>query len=200
MAKRRSRNATTPATQQTANTMMHSTRVTWQMTKQRKHNWQRRREAQTRGATTTRTAFRWRRSKNVATALRAISIGQVEEFFRFMLQEMLEQDFIDDNPYSSTHNQAISEAILNMYHCCTFFVKPLSKPFQCSFQELVAEVEQLPLWFCSHAWSTALRDTVAMLKWHKECHDLTPGEALYWVCTIANNQWQLGELSGRVED
>ena len=59
-------------------------------------------------------------------------------------------------------------------------MKPLTKPFECSFVELVATGEQPPLWFVSHAWSTPLNETLSMLEWHSKCRKLDPNTP-YWI-------------------
>ena len=74
--------------------------------------------------------------------------------------------------------------IANMYHLCQLFVKPLTVQFKCSFVELVATAPQPPQWFLSHAWSTAFKDTLSMLEWHRQCRGLGEDSAI-WICTFA---------------
>merc|ERR1712166_879330 len=88
---------------------------------------------------------------------------------------------------------------INMYNICTQFVKPLTARYQCSWVELVATGAQLPVWFISHAWATPFAQTLEMLLWHMTVHQLSIDSA-YWFCTLANNQWELGELGGSLED
>jgi len=76
---------------------------------------------------------------------------------------------------------------------------PLTKRFQSSFVDLVAADKQKPLWFVSHWWGTSFRETIALLNWHARCREL-PTDATYWICTFANNQHQLDELGGSLDD
>ena len=50
--------------------------------------------------------------------------------------------FSDDEP-------VYDRVELNMYHLCEHFVVPLTKRYQCSWVEMVATSEQLPVWFVS---------------------------------------------------
>lgn len=75
----------------------------------------------------------------------------------------------------------------NMYHACDNIIKPRTEAHNCSWVEFIAKELQIPLWFVSHAWSTALELTVRLLLWHmaeREESEETP----YWICTFANNQ------------
>ena len=96
-------------------------------------------------------------------------------------------------------------APLNMYHLCTHIVMPLTcKPWACSWVEMVAVQAQKPVWFVSQcvprpsfgrmgwlsvgvggsAWSTRLHQTLEMVEWHVEVHQLS-GDTPYWICTLA---------------
>lgn len=52
--------------------------------------------------------------------------------------------------------------------------------------ELVARQRQDCTWFISHAWLTPFKQTLEMLEWHAEVHQLPRGAAYYWFCTLAN--------------
>lgn len=72
------------------------------------------------------------------------------------------------------------------YHICDIIVKPITRRYRCSFVELVArEDRQDPIWFVSHFWGTPFSQTVEMLSWHAEAHEL-PDDVTYWFCTLAN--------------
>jgi hypothetical protein len=59
------------------------------------------------------------------------------------------------------------------YHICDIIVKPITCRYRCSFVELVArEDRQDPIWFVSHFWGTPFSQTVEMLSWHAEAHEL----------------------------
>ena len=52
--------------------------------------------------------------------------------------------------------------------------------------ELVAHQDrQDPIWFVSHFWGTPFDQTVQMLSFHAEVHDLGE-DTTYWYCTLAN--------------
>jgi len=73
-----------------------------------------------------------------------------------------------------------------MYHICDHFVKRLTDRLECSFVELIASKQQTPKWFVSHAYSTSFEETLVMLRYHAEVHELSPG-ASYWIDTFARN-------------
>ena len=87
---------------------------------------------------------------------------------------------VDRNPHSSTHEKRVTKDMLNMYLLCDLFVKPLTARFECSFMEMTTSSKQRPLHFVSHAWATALCDTLSMLDWHAKCHNLNPKNTFYW--------------------
>ena len=88
-----------------------------------------------------------------------------------------------------------------MYQICDHFMKPLTivVPHQCSLVTLVADGPQCPVWFVSHAWSTQFYESIGMITYHAEQHGLAL-ESLYWICTFANNQWDLSELVGGLRE
>ena len=89
---------------------------------------------------------------------------QLRRLRDYVERRLLEKEIMDDNQYSATNGQRIVMEIVNMYHLCEHFVKPITKPFQCSWVELVAMEEQRPQWFLSHAWSTRFMQTMVMLE------------------------------------
>jgi len=90
----------------------------------------------------------------------------------------------------------------NLYHINDWVVMPKTKPFRCSYVELVASSEQVPKWFVSHWWGTPfLTHTMPLIRFHSS-HRCAIGETdvYFWICTFANNQHDLRDLGGRVED
>lgn len=111
---------------------------------------------------------------------RAMALLSLNELYEFATEELAALHLFDSNPRSSTHQKRVTTDLLNMYHLCDFFVKPLTLRFRCSFMEISAGSKQTPLHFVSHAWSTALRDTLSMLNYDAQCHKLTPKTTFYW--------------------
>eukprot|EP00747_Dinoflagellata_sp_TGD_P118899 gnl/TRDRNA2_/TRDRNA2_172920_c11_seq3.p1 gnl/TRDRNA2_/TRDRNA2_172920_c11~~gnl/TRDRNA2_/TRDRNA2_172920_c11_seq3.p1 ORF type:complete len:479 (+),score=69.89 gnl/TRDRNA2_/TRDRNA2_172920_c11_seq3:168-1439(+) len=60
--------------------------------------------------------------------------------------------------------------------------------------ELVADGPQNPAWFVSHYWGTPFADTIRTLKYHAKIRKLALA-TFFWICTFANNQHNLTELS-----
>ena len=125
-------------------------------------------------------AFRTRGCSNPRTEHRASRLSQLQQLWTYVQHMLRETELIDDSPYSATSGRRIEAEIVNMYHLCEHFVMPLTKPFECSWVELVATGEQRPDWFVSHAWSTRFTETLQMLEWHAECRELGQ-EAQYWI-------------------
>jgi len=72
------------------------------------------------------------------------------------------------------------------YHICDIIVKPVTFREKCSIVELVAHQDrQDPIWFVSHFWGTPYDQTVQMLSFHAEVHNLGE-DTTYWYCTLAN--------------
>jgi len=83
---------------------------------------------------------------------------------------------------------------VNLYHLNELFVLRLTEKEVCSFAELVMDAPQDPVWFVSHWWGTPWRDSLAMLSFHSQVHELSEASP-YWICTFANNQHNLEELN-----
>ena len=139
------------------------------------------------------------------TEERAVTLGQLQCLARLAVWVLGECELIDDNKYSATVGRRIVWDITNMYHLCTHIVMPLTcKPWACSWVEMVAVQAQKPVWFVSQcvprrsfawmgwlsvgvggsAWSTRLHQTLEMVEWHVEVHQLS-GDTPYWICTLA---------------
>ena len=123
-----------------------------------------------------------------ATELRAISLAQLT-LLGELVQSVLEGTaVIDLHPQSSWFRDRILWHHANMYHVCDHFIKPLTARFGCSYVELVASGPQAPVYFVSHAWSTRVAQTLAMLSYHAEVHSLDRNTP-YWICTTAKCAW-----------
>ena len=121
-----------------------------------------------------------RQCKVQQAEFRAMALLHLNELYEFAAEELSVLHLVDRNPHSSTHEKRVTKDLLNMYLLCDLFVKPLTARFECSFMEITAGSEQRPLHFVSHAWATALCDTLSMLNWHAKCHDLNAKTSYYW--------------------
>jgi len=124
--------------------------------------------------------YRTRGCTIARTEVRASSMRQLRRVRDYVQRVLLEKEFVDDNQYSATNGQRIVMGMVNMYHLCDHFIKPITKPFQCSWVELVATHEQPPQYFASHAWSTCFVETMQLLEWHAQCQELGE-DARYWI-------------------
>ena len=121
-----------------------------------------------------------RQCKVQQAEFRAMALLHLNELYEFAAEELSVLHLVDRNPHSSTHEKRVTKDLLNLYHLDHFFVRPLTFQFKCSFMEISSPSEQRPLHFVSHAWSTALCDTLSMLNWHNKCHNLTASTSFYW--------------------
>jgi len=90
--------------------------------------------------------------------------------------------------------QAVRKDTVNLYHINDLIVMPLTGPCACSFMEMVSSGPQDPVWFISHWWGTPFLDTLRMMRLHADRRHVSMC-GLYWMCTFANNQHNLAELS-----
>ena len=127
------------------------------------------------------------------TAERAITVAQLADFWNFIQHVLKEVLIVETFEKSALYRQRLTPENLEMYSVDTYFVKPLTEPYKCSFVDLVSTAKtQPPKWFVSHAWSTPFSQTVSMLRLHTQSRDLPPTTP-YWICTFANNQHDLGQ-------
>mmetsp|Transcript_54871 Transcript_54871/g.117753 ORF Transcript_54871/g.117753 Transcript_54871/m.117753 type:complete len:632 (-) Transcript_54871:42-1937(-) len=139
--------------------------------------------------------YQSRKSIIQATEFRAISIFQLNELAAFV-KRVVESVEIHDQYKQGAR---VTWDIINLYVICQHFVMPLTEKFKCSFVELVALEEQVPAFFVSHWWGTPFQHTVKLLAFHAKERGF-PDSTFYWICTFANNQHNLAELSGGLED
>jgi len=100
---------------------------------------------------------------------RAVSMRQVSDLFTFF------QSFIRDR---------------SMYYICSNLVQPLTKRSQSSYAELAGPSRVS--WFISHYWGTPFRETVDAIRHHAKQQGAVDWQSTtYWICTFANNQWQV---------
>lgn len=85
-----------------------------------------------------------------------------------------------------------------MYYLCGNIIKPLTKPSQLSYADVVGPNDMQ--WFVSHFWGTPFVHFVETIRKHAEgslgarvtdLHLVT-----YWICTFSNNQWKVLEELG----
>ncbi len=80
----------------------------------------------------------------------------------------------------------------NMYYLDPNILKPLTKPVQLAFVDLVGA--SLAKWFVSHFWGTALKYTRDALCKHADSVSTKIQETWldqsYWICTFSNNQYR----------
>ena len=127
------------------------------------------------------------------TAERAITFAQLTDFWNFIQHVLKDVLIVETFEKSALYRQRLTRENLQMYSVDTYFVKPLTEPYKCSFVDLVSTAKtQPPKWFVSHAWSTPFSQTVSMLRLHMQSRDLPPTTP-YWICTFANNQHDLGQ-------
>ncbi|CAK9100562.1 unnamed protein product [Durusdinium trenchii] len=82
----------------------------------------------------------------------------------------------------------------SMYYACSNIVKPLTKPFQLSFVELVGS--RKIQWFASHYWGMPLRHFSDAIRKHAQCFERDWRDSAYWICTFSNSQWHVKEELG----
>ena len=97
-------------------------------------------------------------------AMRGISIGQLQDFYRFF------ETFL-----SKRH----------MFYVVDNLVKPLTKPSQVSFAELLGPGPME--YFVSHYWGNPFVDMLNSLLRHRI------ESTRYWICSFSKSMWQLGE-------
>ena len=81
-----------------------------------------------------------------------------------------------------------------MYYAYSNIVKPLTKPFQLSFVELVGS--RKIQWFASHYWGMPLRHFSDAIRKHAQCFERDWRDSAYWICTFSNSQWHVKEELG----
>eukprot|EP00929_Paragymnodinium_shiwhaense_P032903 TRINITY_DN18178_c0_g1_i1.p1 TRINITY_DN18178_c0_g1~~TRINITY_DN18178_c0_g1_i1.p1 ORF type:complete len:1787 (+),score=298.65 TRINITY_DN18178_c0_g1_i1:712-5361(+) len=84
----------------------------------------------------------------------------------------------------------------NAYYLDANIIKPLTKPRQLSFAELVGP---RPLqYYCSHYWGTPFPHFVETVRLHaQDVGGLDWGSISYWICFLSNNQWHVSEEVGK---
>ena len=102
--------------------------------------------------------------------MRGISTGQLQDFYQFF------ETFISKR---------------DMYYVVENIVKPLTKPFQRSFAELLGPG---PMdYFVSHQWENPFVDLLNALLRHRI------ESTRYWICSFSNSQWHVAEELGNGE-
>lgn len=135
-----------------------------------------------------------RRATVRKTHRRAMRLQQLLDLGGFIESVLQAVDVKDPNPNPEFNVGRITWENVNLYHINDLFVMPLTEADKCSFMEMVATKPQDPLWFISHWWGTSFKDSLAMLRFHAKTRKLKKSSS-YWMCTFANNQHCLEELS-----
>ncbi|CAE8640924.1 unnamed protein product, partial [Polarella glacialis] len=135
-------------------------------------------------------AYQTRSSHIAETEQRGMTLQQLAALAE-LIQAVLQKVAIT----SKFTRERVTWDTVNMYDIDPHFVQPLTLPFRSSFVELVAKGPQIPHWFVSHWWGTEFCQTVALLNFHLK-QRLMPSPLFYWICTFANNQHDLSELTG----
>ena len=81
-----------------------------------------------------------------------------------------------------------------MYYVCSNIVKPLTKPYQLSFAELMGPKKFA--WFVSHFWGMPVRHFMDAVRKHALSDQEEWRESAYWICTFSNSQWHVKEELG----
>ncbi|CAE7256213.1 Scube1 [Symbiodinium microadriaticum] len=104
---------------------------------------------------------------------RSITAGQLQDFLQFF------ETFVKER---------------SMYYVCSNIVKPLTKPYQLSFAELVGPKKIR--WFVSHFWGMPVRHFMDAVRKHALSDQEEWRESAYWICTFSNSQWHVKEELG----
>ncbi|CAE7667597.1 scube2 [Symbiodinium sp. CCMP2456] len=104
---------------------------------------------------------------------RSITAGQLQDFLQFF------ETFVKER---------------SMYYVCSNIVKPLTRPYQLSFAELVGPKKIR--WFVSHFWGMPVRHFMDAVRKHALSDQEEWRESAYWVCTFSNSQWHVKEELG----
>eukprot|EP00438_Fugacium_kawagutii_P008959 Skav215555 [mRNA] locus=scaffold3091:212800:237229:- [translate_table: standard] len=104
---------------------------------------------------------------------RSMTAGQLQDFVQFF------DAFIKER---------------SMYYVCSNIVKPLTKPFQLSFVELIGPSTME--WFVSHYWGMAVRHFNDAIRKHAMSYATEWRGLAYWICTFSNSQWHVSDELG----
>jgi len=131
------------------------------------------------------------------TAQRGMTLKQLRTLADMVHDALHSHEVFDSSPFSAHRGDRITWKQATMYHVCEHFVLPMTKAARCSMAELVATDVHLPQWMISHAWSTRFACTMQMLNLHATSRSRgdCSSNVSYWICTMANNQHDLSEIS-----
>jgi len=128
---------------------------------------------------------------------RGITLRQLQhlqDFFdKFATADGVQKGWWDRSPYAKAYDIRRDE--LNLYQLVDWVVNPATKPYKCSWVELVAKQPQPATWFVSHWWGEPVVCFIACVEEHARLRGLSDAHA-YWVCAYANNQHELGKDLG----
>lgn len=118
---------------------------------------------------------------------RAITLIQLRAVAREVKESWMAWGVTD-----GTNEPVSSVDVINLYDVRDHLIVPKTKPFGCSYVELVASGPQPPRWMVSHSWGDPVVDALAVLEEHRRVHQL-PDPTAYWVCAYAMNHHKLSD-------
>lgn len=123
------------------------------------------------------------------TAERAMSVEQLQRVQGHIKRRCAPEGWADIS------GNVLAPAVVSLYECCRYVIKPSTYTRQCSFVELVAREAQPPTFFTSHWWGEPVYDFVRCVEAHAADRGKCTAHASnrkyhasYWVCAYANNQ------------
>ncbi|CAB9517725.1 expressed unknown protein [Seminavis robusta] len=118
---------------------------------------------------------------------RAISLSQLKRLAATIIQCCETERWTSTDPKSKGAHPLRPEDV-TFYDLLHHYIRPLTKPYKCSYVELVAEIEQVSTWYVSHSWQAPVLDFVACLEQHAYDYNLDEESAFYWVSACALRQ------------
>ena len=107
----------------------------------------------------------------------------------------------DQEVWVHPDGKRMTTAEVNQYDVTAYVTKPVTRERKCSYVEIVANDEQKPDWFVSHAWADSFQQMFACLEQHARDRNFDLSRTVYWVCAYAISPWNLGKpFEGHVEN
>mmetsp|Transcript_148774 Transcript_148774/g.370698 ORF Transcript_148774/g.370698 Transcript_148774/m.370698 type:complete len:493 (-) Transcript_148774:11-1489(-) len=121
-------------------------------------------------------------------AMRGITLPQLRAILEDVRQRCPEEEWEAGGGPKAGQPLAADE--VNLYDTMKYVILPATKPYECSYVELVAKSPQKPRYFVSHWWGEAVALFIQCLEQHAEDRMFDENVA-WWVCAYANNQYKL---------
>mmetsp|Transcript_38984 Transcript_38984/g.97995 ORF Transcript_38984/g.97995 Transcript_38984/m.97995 type:complete len:462 (-) Transcript_38984:86-1471(-) len=122
------------------------------------------------------------------TAMRGICLAQLRKVLAEIEKRCPEEGWVAGG--GPKVGQPISAHEVNLYDTMTKVIMPATKPYECSYVELIAKGPQKPRYFVSHWWGEPVVLFIRCLTMHAEDRGFDES-TFYWVCAYANNQYKL---------